>query len=440
MSRAHVALVVLAGTGFLLSSDLTMVNVALGAIQGDLQASISQLGWVVDGYAIAMVSLLLCAAPLGEWLGQKRVFLLGLALFGLGSLLGGLSDQISTLITARVVMGLGAALMLAPSQVLTALLFAPEQRTAAFAIWSTVGALGLCIGPVLGGLLVSGPGWSWIFFVNLPVVAAALLVGWRLLPETNSRQAGCLDPWSLVSSSLGLVLSLGALLQGPNQGWASPAIGASLLIGLLLLGLFARRQLKLSRPLLQPAAWRQPVVRGALLALFAMTMSFNGAQFLAVMELHQAGWTPLGIGLVLAPYALVVWAASRSSARLSQRLGAQRLIVLAYAPLVLSFMLLALAPSRGPAAATATLGLLVGGLGQGVIAPVATTEAYNALPAELLGSGAGLTMLARFLGSSVIVAVLDSALASGGSPWVPGLIGAALVGLCWRQQQPQRRN
>jgi len=434
--RPRLGLVVLAGTAFLLSTDLTMVNVAIGAIQSDLQASMSQLGWVVDSYGIAMVSLLLGAAPLGQRLGHKRVFLLGLGLFGLGSLLGALASQISLLIAARVVMGVGAALMLAPSQVLTAVLFPPEQRTAAFATWSTLGALGLCVGPLLGGLLVSGPGWAWIFSVNLPVVALALLVGWRVLPPVAPLPGTALDPFSLASSSLGLVLSLGALLQGPDQGWRSPAIAGSLLGGLLLLSLFVQRQRHLSQPLLQPAAWRQPGVRRALLALFAMTLSFNGAQFLAVMELHQAGWTPLAIGLLLAPYALVVWLSSSSAAPMSRRLGAQRLITLAHAPLVLGFVLLGLAPASGALAAIVGLGLVVGGLGQGVIAPVATTLAYNTLPAEQLGSGAGLAMLARFLGSSVIVAVLDSAMASGSRSWIPGLLGAGLVSLCWLVQRP----
>lgn len=438
MNRAHAGLVVLAGTAFLLSTDLTMVNVAIGAIQSDLQVSMSQLGWVVDSYSIAMVSLLLCAAPLGERLGQKRVFLVGLGLFGLGSLLGALAAQISMLIAARVVMGVGAALMLAPSQVLTAALFPAKERMAAFATWSTLGALGLCIGPLLGGLLVSGPGWAWIFSVNLPVVALALLMGWRVLPVVAANKGAQLDPFSFVTSSLGLVLSLGALLQGPDQGWRSPAIAVSLLGGVLLLGLFVRRQRDLAQPLLQLAAWRQPGVRRALLALFAMTISFNGAQFLGVMELHQDGWTPLAIGLLLAPYALVVWLASRRATPLSRRLGELRLIALAYVPLVLGFVLLGLAPASGALAATAGLGLILGGLGQGVIAPVATTLVYNSLPAELLSSGAGLAMLARFLGSSVIVAVLDSALASGSKSWIPGLLGAGLVSLCWLLQQPRR--
>jgi MFS family permease len=121
---------------------------------------------------------------------------------------------------------------------------------------------------------------------------------------------------------------------------------------------------------------------------------------------------------------------------MSRRLGAQRLITLAHAPLVLGFVLLGLAPASGALAATVGLGLVVGGLGQGVIAPVATTLTYNSLPAEQLGSGAGLAILARFLGSSVIVAVLDSAMASGSRSWIPGLLGTGLVSLCWLAQRP----
>jgi EmrB/QacA subfamily drug resistance transporter len=436
MNRQRLGLLVLAGTAFLLSTDLTMVNVALGELRQELGASMSQLGWLVDGYSIAMVSLLLCAAPLGDRWGQRRVFLLGLATFALGSLLGSVSPGITALIVARMVMGVGAALMLAPAQLLTTGLFPPEQRTAAFATWSTAGALGLCIGPLLGGLLVDAMGWRLIFAVNLPCIALALPLGLRVLPSLPGRPERRLDALSVLASSLGLCLSLGALIQGPDQGWRSAALLVAAISGLLLLLLFLHRQLRLAAPrqatppLLQLSVWRLRGVRQALLALFAMTISFNGAQFLAVIHLQQQQWSAISIGLLLAPYALVVWLASRAAAPLSRRIAAHRLMALAFLPMLLGFLVLTL-PAAGSRLGPLTgLGLVLGGLGQGLLAPVATTTVFNGLPPGLLGSGAGLAMLARFLGASFGVALLDAALASAVGFSGAGLIGAALLTVC----------
>jgi len=435
VNRAQIGLLVLAGTAFLLSTDLTMVNVALGPLQQDLQASLTELGWVVDGYSIAMVSLLLVAAPLGERWGQKRVFLLGLVMFGIASLMGARANQITMLISARVLMGLGAALMLAPGQLLTAKLFAPEQRTAAFATWSAAGALGLCLGPLVGGLLVSDLGWRWVFTVNLPVVALGLMVGLKVLPTALSDQGRSLELSSALLSTLGLTLSLGALLQGPAQSWRSPWIWAALVTGLLLVVGFVRRQLRLQEPLLQLRAWQLGPVRQALLGLFAMTISFNGGQFLAVLRLHQQGWSPLAIGSLLAPYALVVWLASRAAAPLARKLGSPPLIRLAFAPLILGLGLLGAPASAALPGLVCGLALMVGGVGQGLLAPVATAQAYNALPQHLLSSGASLAMLARFLGSSLGVALLDALMASSARYDISALAGAALIGACLLLEQ-----
>lgn len=430
-NSAQLGLLVLASSGFLLSIDLTMVNVAISPIKTELQASISQLGWLLTSYPIAMMSLVLCAAPLGDRVGRKRLFLHGLSLFCLGGLVAGLGGTIGLLIAGRVVMGLGAALMQGPAQLLTVELFPPAQRTAAFATWATANSLGLCSGPVLGALLVSGPGWPWVFLINAPLAALALLLGWRVLPPMPTQPGTALDGLSVISSSLGLALALGGLIEAPAQGWRSPAIAAALVLGGLLLVLFIRRQQQLAQPLLNPAAWGQRSVRRSALALAAMTMSFNGAQFLAVIALHQANWPPFAIGMLLAPYAVVVWLATRQAEALKQRVGAQRLISLAHGPLVAGFVILGLAASSTDGAWGIGLGLVVGGVGLGIIGPVATTEVYNALPSDLASSGASLVMVSRLLGSSVILAVLSSALATGLGTAGTAVLAAALVGGSW---------
>lgn len=433
--RAQLGLLVLVSSGFLLSLDLTMVNVAIGPIKTDLQASMSQLGWLLTSYPIAMMALVLSAAPLGDRVGRKRLFLGGLSLFCAGGLVAGLGSAISLLIAGRVLMGLGAALMQGPAQLLTVMLFPPAQRTAAFATWATANALGLCSGPVLGAVLVSGPGWPWVFLINAPLAALALLVGWRVLPPMATQPSTRLDGVSVASSSLGLALALGGLIEAPVWGWGSPAIAAAIVLGLLLLLLFVRRQPRLAQPLLQPAAWAPPPVRRAVLSLAAMTMSFNGSQFLAVIALHQVGWAPFAIGMLLAPFAVVVWLTTRCTEALQRRFGVQRLISLAHAPLVGGFVAIGLAagspqPSWGIGLGIG-LGLMLSGLGLGTLGAVAAAAVYNALPEDLASSGTSLVMVSRLLGSSVIVAALSSALASGFSPSAAALLAAAMVTGCW---------
>lgn len=198
-----------------------------------------------------------------------------------------------------------------------------------------IAALAGQISLLIGAWVLMGLGWPWVFAVNLPVVALGVLLGLKVLPTTLTHKARRLDRTSALQSTLGLTLSLGALLQGPPvQGWRSPGIWAALATGLLLVVGFINRQRRLNTPLLQLQAWHQAPVRQALLGLFAMTIAFNGAQSLAVLRLHQASWSPLAIGSLLAPYALVVWLSSRGAAQWARSLGGPHLIRLAFVPSV----------------------------------------------------------------------------------------------------------
>ena len=431
-TRSQWGLLVLASTAFVLSTDLTMVNLALGPIQLDLHCSRTQLGWVVDAYSMAMVSLLIVANPLAERWGQRRIFLVGLVGFGIGSLLAGIGQQIGLLIAGRLIMGLGAAGMLAPGQLLTTALFPPEQRTPAFAAWSSAGALGLCLGPLLGGVLVSHWGWPVVFLINPPLVLAWLLIGVRVLPETAGNRDKRMDGPSVLLSSLGLSLSLGGLLQGPKLGWTSPWLAIDLLTGIGLLMVFLWRQRQLQQPLLNLETWQQARVRQGLIGLFAMTISFNGAQFVAVLRLQEAGWSPLGIGSLLAPYAVVVWLASRAATPMARHFRSAALIRLAHGPLILGFLLLGTGGSQAQLGLICGLALLLSGLGQGLLSPIATVQTYNAMAESQLSSGTSLAMLARFLGASVGVAALDAALAGSGRFSISGALGAILVASCWQ--------
>lgn len=209
--------------------------------------------------------------------------------------------------------------------------------------------------------------------------------------------------------------------------------------GILLLFGFVHRQRHLSQPLLQLDAWHQDLVRQALVALFAMTISFNGAQFLAVLRLQHAGWSALAIGSLLAPYAFVVWLSSRAAAPLARHLGSPRLIRMAFAPLIVGFVLLGSPASAEKLGLICGVALVLGGLGQGLLAPVATTQAYNTLPQRLLSSGVSLAMLSRFLGASVGVAVLDALVAGTALYDISGLGGAAMVSGCLLFEWSRRR-
>ena len=424
--QKRTALAVVAVSAFFLSVDLTFVNVALPNIGSDLGASVSGLAWVVDTYNVALTGMLLLGAAMAERLGRKRVFLSGLVLFTLASLAAGLAPDLAALLVARVAMGIGAGLLLAPALAITAMVFAPGERAAALATWSSAGALGLALGPVLGGLIVGTLDWRWAFLLTVPFLAATLVVGQRVLPEGRAEQGTTSDWTGAVLSVVALVPLVAALIEAPHWGWGNPLIVACLSVGVLLLAAFVVRELMARAPVLDLRMLRRPGVLGASIALFASYISFMGIIFLLSLEVQLVtGLSVFIYGLMLAPRALAYWPMTRVATRLIRSGRATLSIATGLTMSVVAFLMLATGPEN---VAWVMVALVLDGAGAGLAVPVGVVIVLNDIPPSAMSTSSSLSVASRFAGSTVGVAVLASVVADGGGSLQEGIINGYFAG------------
>lgn len=403
------------GAAFFMSADVTITNVALPSIAVQYGATMSQLQWVVDSYNIVLAGVLLLGAGLGERFGRKPVFLLGVVVFALGSLIAGLAPSLGQLIAGRTVMGLGAAILLSPALSLIAMMFPPERRAPAIAIWAAGGALGLAIGPVAGGLLIAVASWHWVFLMNVPVMLAVVAIGSWGLPGGGTASAARLDVVGAVLSVAGFALFLGGLIEGPSRGWSSSLVIAALLLGGLGIALFILWELRTAHPMFEVRVLRRAGVAGSSIALFASYVSFTGVMFLLAQQLQVVvGLRSLAIGLALAPLALVFWMVSSRAARFADRIGPPNVLRIGMLSMLVGFALLAITASS-TSAPLIVFAASFAALGWGLVVPIGSVVILNDLPPALTGSASGTSMLARFAGASFGIAVLGTVLAMTGA-------------------------
>src|SRR5947208_4051968 len=398
--------------------DVTIVNVALPSIRRDLNASATQLEWVVSGYMLAFAAALIIAGNFGDKFGRKRMFLIGAALFGLASLAAGLSGSGAELIAARVVQGVAAATM-APQVLATfRVIFGREERGKAFGIYGAMLGFASAIGLVLGGLLTSANlfGWEWrsVFYVNIPVAVAALIAGARFVPETK-------DPGARRPFVAGAVLLAGSLvaivyplLEGRQLGWPAWVwlLMAAGVAGLVVLGLIeARRTSTTVAPLLRAGLFRVPAFAagmGVQLAFFAGMQGF----FIAFALWLQAGehFSPLKAGLTAVAFSVGSFIAAPVAVPLAQKAG-RRILAGGAVLMVAGIGGVALAaPHVGLNGSPWPIvpGLVVAGAGLALLVIPLVNVVLAAVPAEVAGGASGLFSTAQQLGGALGVALLGS--------------------------------
>ena len=410
VGRPRLVLAVVATAAFFLSVDLTFVNVALPGIGRQFSASATNLAWVVDGYTVALTSLLIPGAAVAERFGRKAVFLCGMAVFTAASVAGGLAGDIAVLLAARVAMGVGAGMMLAPAMAITAMSFAPADRPRALATWASAGALGLALGPVLGGLVVGTLGWRSAFLLPVPVLALALTAGVKVLPRGRGPLDAPLDGWGVLLALAGPAPLVAGLIEAPRLGWSNPVSIALLAAGTGLLAAFAWRESTFVAPAFDVRVFARPTVAAASLVLFASYVAFMGVLFLVTIELQTVtGLGPIPYGLVLAPMSVAYWVLSRVGTYSAGRGRAAPALGWGLVAVFASFAVPALAP---PTVVATLPALILMGVGNGLLVPVAAAAVLNALPDRALGTSSALSVVARFFGGAVGVAVIASAVGS----------------------------
>lgn len=393
--------------------EIGVVNVALPALAADLETSLSGVQWTVSGYALAFAALLLPAGSWSDRLGRRAVFLLGVGLFTTASVAAALSPSIWPLVLARVVQGAGGALVLATALALIAATHGPgRDRDRAIALFGAAGAVGVAVGPTVGGLLIALGTWPWIFWVNLPLGVAVVAATLVLLPEPpRAATSGPVDAVGAVLAAAGLFALNGALLAGPELGFGSPLVPGCLALGVVLLASFvvvARRRGRDALVDLRLFADRS--FRTTMLLAFVLRVSTVGLMPFLVLWLQGIGrLDATASGLALLVLTVPVAVASLLADRVSAWCGAGRALALGFGALAAGGLALATLGPGAPWTAAIPAFLLLG-TGSGLsFAPLMSTV-VGAVPAERAGTAAGVTNTFLPLGSAAGVAVFGAVL------------------------------
>jgi EmrB/QacA subfamily drug resistance transporter len=409
-------LVIVCAGVVLASLDLFIVNVALPQIARDLKApNLSELSWVLNGYAIVYASLLAFFGRLADRYRRDRGFLLGVAIFTTASAACAASTSVGMLVAFRLVQAAGAALLTPTSLGLVLATNDPQHRASAVRSWTAVGGVSAALGPVIGGLLVAAS-WRWVFLVNVPVGVAAFIVGWRRLPRVPGHPTERPDPLGVVLVTAGVALLTFGLVKGSDWGWTSAGIVAALAGSVVLIGLFAAHCLKARNPLIDPSLFRSRPFTGASIVAVFFSAAFGG-MLLSIVLWEQGvwGWSALKSGLAIAPGPLVVPVmAFLVAGRLIVRYGPAVVMALGSVAFGVGVAWWALAVESQPNYVSGLLGgMILTGVGVGLTLPTLMSTASSSLPPPSFATGTAVVNMMRQTGLALGVAVLVAILGTG---------------------------
>jgi EmrB/QacA subfamily drug resistance transporter len=407
-------LVVLCLSVLLVVVDNTIVNVALPTISRDLNASTSDLQWVVDAYTLAFAGLLLVGGNLGDRLGRRRVLQAGLALFAVTSVAAAISKTGGELIAARAAMGVAAALIYPATLAILNNVFADaRERAMAIGIWSGVSGLAVAIGPVSGGVLLRHFAWGSVFYVNVPVVVLALVTGRLLLPESRDPNAGRFDPVGALLSVAGITLLTWSIIEAPRHGWATAATIGGIGGALVILALFAAQQARRPDPMLDVRLFRDPRFTAASASIALAFFGLFGFIFL-ITQYFQAvrGYDPLKAGLATLPFAVVTGALSPVAIITTKHLGTKLVVTAGLLLMSAGFVVAATTPQDADYWGRIVLAMALMAAGLAFTTSPATDAIMGALPPDKAGAGSAVNDTTREVGGTLGVAIIGSVLSS----------------------------
>jgi EmrB/QacA subfamily drug resistance transporter len=393
---------------FMLLLDITVVNVALPDIQRSLHSSFEDLQWVVNAYSLTLAAFLLTAGATADLIGRRRVFVMGLIVFTASSAVCGLSTTPLMLNLARAVQGTGGAMMFATSLALIAQAFHGKERGIAFGVFGGVIGAAVAIGPVVGGVITSGIGWEWIFFVNVPIGIAAVFLTLSQVSESRDPNAKGVDWIGLITFSGSLFLFVFALIQGNEKGWGSTRILGFLIGAAVLLVVFLIAEHRQARPMLDLTLFRRPAFAGASIVAFAVSASmFSMFLYLTLYIQDVLGYGSLQAGLRFLPITLMTFVVAPFSGKLSVRVPVR--LLLGVGMLCVSGGLLAMT-AVDPSSGWTTLipGFLLAGFGVGTINPPLASTAIGVVHFSRSGMASGINNTFRQVGIATGIAGLGA--------------------------------
>ncbi len=411
--RRYLILAICCLSLFIVSLDNTIVNIALPAIQRELHASVSGLQWTIDAYMLVLASLLMLSGSTADRIGRRKVFQIGLVIFGAGSLLCSLAPNIGTLVGFRAVQAIGGS-MLNPvaMSIITNVFTDRRQRARAIGVWGGVVGISFALGPTVGGLLVESIGWRSIFWINIPVVVATLVLTAVFVPESRAARSRRIDPVGQVLVFLTLAALTYAIIEGPGRGWSSPgiigcfAVAVASVIGLLL---YEPRR---PEPLLDLRFFRSAPFSGATVIAISGFGGVGAFLFLNTLYLQDSrGYSALESGLLTLPLALSMSLFGPLSGRLVSGRGARLPLAAGGAALAIGAGLMVDLTERTPLALL-MLSYVIFGAGFGLLNPPITNTAVSGMPVSQAGVAAAVASTSRQVGQSLGIAVVGSVVTS----------------------------
>jgi EmrB/QacA subfamily drug resistance transporter len=390
--------------------DNTVVNVALPTISRELEAGVSDLQWIVDGYVLAFASLLLTGGILGDRYGRKKMFLAGLVIFTSASFLCGISQSTMQLIGARAIQGVGAALLMPGTLAIITVTFPPHERARAIGLWAGMSGLALALGPTIGGLMVEHLGWESVFFLNVPIGIVALLVGTRTVRESVSEHQRQLDVTGLVLGTSTLFLVTYGLIEANQRGWGDPTIVASLVGFVVLLALFLLWELRSPRAMMPLQLFRIPAFSAGNTVAFSVSLGmFATFFFLSLYMQAIRGYTAFEAGLRFLPMTLLIIVTAPNAGRYAQKHGSRA--PMTYGLLLAGAGLLILSRLSVDTSYLVILPVFAAmGHGMGATMAPMTAAVMNAVGHQRAGLGSAMTNTSREVGGVFGIALLGTIL------------------------------
>ncbi|CCG05307.1 MFS transporter [Blastococcus saxobsidens] len=403
----------------------TILNVALPTLQRELDASQGELQWVVDAYILVFAGLLFTWGIVGDRIGRRRVLLIGLGIFAVGSVFAALSDSPLELIAWRAVMGIGGAAVQPTTLAVITNVFPPRERGRAIGVWAGTAGIAVAGGPLAGGAVLEHFWWGAVFLVGVPVALLGIVAVLAFVPESKDPHPGRLDVPGVLLSIVALAGLVYGIIHGGGAGWTTPGVLAPLLGGIVLLALFVWLQRRSAHPALDVSLFRNPAFSAAAGALGLNFFALLGATFYLVFYLQGVrGYSPLQSGAALIPVALGMAVMAPRSSGLAERLGAKAVCATGFLLITLSFLGVQLLDLTSPVWLLLAV-LSVQGVGMGMVMAPATESIMSVVPREKAGAGAAVNNSVRQVGGALGVAILGSLLAGTYAAY----LGAGVDGL-----------
>jgi EmrB/QacA subfamily drug resistance transporter len=397
---------------FMIMLDNTVVNVALPSIQRDLDADLSELQWIVTGYALTFAALMLIGGKLADAYGRRKIFVLGIVVFTLASLLCGLAGSSEMLIGARVLQGAGAALMNPATLSIIAATFPPRQRGTAIGIWAGVSALALVIGPLVGGLITEYLDWSWIFFVNVPIGILGIVASYLFIDESRDETHVRLDLPGLATSAVGLFALTYGLIEANTYGWSSTRIVGSFVLAGVSLFAFVLLERHQRDPMLPLELFRNGTYTGANLVVLLVALAMFGVFFFLSLYMQNIlGYSPVQAGAAFLPMTILIILVAPVAGKTSDRIGSRGLMT---AGMVLIATQLVMLSTLSADASYWDLfpALLIGGVGMSLTMTPSAAAATRSVSVDKAGVGSAVLNSARQVGGTMGIAVMGAIIAA----------------------------